>query len=275
MWLIIKYLVINKTSETMKTKMIFLSIALISTLFYQTNSRGQGVGEVAPDFTLSTLGGSQFNLASKSGKVVFLFLFGYSCPHCLANGNNTEGVYNEFKGNSDFVALGIDTWNGNKAGVQNFVSETGITYPVALNGSDLELSYSTTYDRIIVIDKEGIIRYKSTANATASIVNEAKQVISTLFTTTAVENPQSDKAVFKVYPVPAKETLFIETQFENSKNATVNIIGLNGTIAQSTTYLNNSNSKLSMPVSNLNPGAYILQIITSEQVQYKKIIINK
>jgi len=260
----------------MKTKTIItLLVAMISTLLYQTSSLSQGVGDPAPDFTLSTLGGSQFNLSSTSGKVVFLFLFGYNCPHCLANGNNTEAIYNEFKGNSSFVALGIDTWDGNESGVQNFINTTGITYPVALNGSGIASLYSTTYDRIIVIDQEGIIRYKSTANATSSIVNETKQVINGLFTSTAVENHQLNEDFFNVYPVPAKESIFIENNSGNNKNTTVNIIGSNGTIAQSTSYLNNSNNKLSVSVNNLNSGIYILQIITPEQIQHKKIIIEK
>ena len=126
-----------------------------------------------------------------------------------------------------------------------------------------------------MIDQEGIIRYKSTANATSSVVNEAKQVINNLLTTTSVENPQSDEDFFNVYPVPAKETIFITNNFENNKNTTVNILNLNGTVAQRSTYLNNANQKLSIPVNNLNPGVYFLRLITQTQIQTKKIIISK
>ena len=153
-----------------------LTLILFFVLAGYSSIYSQNVGEAAPNFTLTTVNGSEFKLSDNKGKVVFLFLFGNSCPHCLSNGNNTEtGIYSAYKSNEGFVALGIDTWDGNKSAVESFVSKTGITYPVALNGSGVQSAYSTTYDRMIVIDREGIIRYKSTANATASVVNDAKK----------------------------------------------------------------------------------------------------
>ncbi len=258
----------------MKIKTTIISVTILITNILYSNLLGQNVGDIAPDFTLSTVGGSSFTLSEKSGKVVFLFLFGYGCPHCLANGNNTEtGIYNEFKSNENFVALGIDTWNGNQSGVENFISQTGITYPVGMNGSGVQSAYNTTYDRIIVIDQDGIIRYKATANATSSVVNEAKDVINNLLTTTAVVNPDADKEKLNVFPIPARETIYIENTSDRLKNATVNIINLNGTIAESLSPLNSKDNKLLIPVQHLNSGVYILQVVTSEQVQSRKILI--
>ncbi len=39
---------------------------------------GQSVGNPAPDFTLNTIDGDTLSLSDFQGKVVFLFLFGYS-----------------------------------------------------------------------------------------------------------------------------------------------------------------------------------------------------
>ncbi|NJO92742.1 MAG: redoxin family protein [Chloroflexia bacterium] len=259
----------------MKTKTIIITaIALINSLFCSTTF-GQNVGDNAPDFTLSTVNGSSFTLSEKSGKVIFLFLFGYGCPHCLANGNNTEtGIYSEFKNNQNFVALGIDTWNGNQSGVENFISQTGITYPVAMNGSSVQSAYNTTYDRIIVIDQEGVIRYKATANATSSVVNEAKAVINNLLTTTAIVNPDANKESLNVFPNPAKETIYIKNTSALLKNATVNIINLNGTVSESILLSNGDKDKVSISVNHLNSGVYVLQVITSGQIQSRKIIID-
>jgi peroxiredoxin len=260
--------------KDMKTKTIIISaITLINSLFYSM-ALGQNVGDNAPDFTLSTVSGSSFTLSENTGKVVFLFLFGYGCPHCLANGNNTEtGIYSEFKNNENFVALGIDTWDGNQSSVENFISQTGITYPVAMDGSSVQSAYSTTYDRIIVVDQGGVIRYKATANATSSVVNEAKAVINNLFTTTSIANPVENSEDFKVFPVPAKETLYIENSTANLKNATFNIVNLNGSLAKQITSANDENGKLKIPVNSLISGVYILQMITRGQVHSKKIII--
>jgi peroxiredoxin len=138
----------------------------------------QDVGDEAPDFSLTTLNGNSFTLSNYRGKVVFIFFFGYACPHCLANGNNTEtGIYNIYKSYEEFEAVGVDTWNGNNSGVSSFASTTGITYTLCLQAGALEATYQTTYDRIVVVDKEGIIRYKSTANSVTSIVSDAAQVV--------------------------------------------------------------------------------------------------
>jgi hypothetical protein len=86
-------------------------------------------------------------------------------------------VYRE---NSDFVAIGIDTWNGNASGVANFKASTGLTYPLCYNGSDVESLYGTTYDRMVVIDKDGVIQYKSTVNSSTDEVEAASTVINSL-----------------------------------------------------------------------------------------------
>lgn len=261
----------------MKTKTKILgAFILMSFILEQTVMVGQGVGEAAPDFTLSTIGGGQFNLASNSGKVVFIFLFGYGCPHCLANGNNTEtGIYSEFKDNSEFVAIGVDTWDGNESGVQNFINETGITYPVAITGSGLLSSYSTTYDRIIVVDKQGIIKYKATANATASVVEDAKKVIQGLLTSTAVNDIKTKSNSFKVYPVPAKEMLYLDGNLYLNQETIINIINLHGKTVFSTSGSNSSGSTFGIPVKSLSSGVYVLQIINAGQEQSKRIMISQ
>ncbi len=168
----------------MKARVIHFSLVVACVAMMTSGFvNGQAVGTAAPDFTLSTDEGGSFKLSEQKGKVVFIFFFGYACPHCLGNGNNTEtGVYNVYKEDSDFVAIGIDTWNGNASGVANFKSSTGLTYPLCYEGSDVESLYGTTYDRMVVIDKEGVIQYKSTVNSTSDIVEAASGVISTLLT---------------------------------------------------------------------------------------------
>jgi len=256
-------------------KNVFLSFTLICFLILKIHVFGQGVGEPALDFTLTTTDNSEFNLSDNSGKVVFLFLFGYACPHCLANGNNTEtGIYNIYKNNADFVALGIDTWNGSLSGVLNFISQTGITYPVALDGSAVQSLYSTTYDRIIVIDQSGIIRYKSTANATNTVVSEAKQVIDNLFNpTTSIEKSNVNTELFKVFPNPASENIYIENVYKQS-NFTVNIINITGEVILSKKLINqDSNTVINIPINNLNSGIYIIQFISSKIIRNKRIIV--
>ncbi|MEJ2053006.1 MAG: redoxin domain-containing protein [Calditrichaceae bacterium] len=53
-------------------------IILLSILFLLPFAVFSGVGDKAPDFTLDKLGGGEFTLSDYSGKVIFIFWFGYT-----------------------------------------------------------------------------------------------------------------------------------------------------------------------------------------------------
>src|SRR3972149_7440197 len=118
----------------------------------------QNVGDNAPDFSFPSIDGSNISLSDYEGKVLFIFVLGNTCPYCLAVGNNTElEIYQAFKSNPNFAAIGMDTWNSSSsvASVTNFKNSTGITYMLGYKAGDFATFYSTTYDRIIIIDRDG------------------------------------------------------------------------------------------------------------------------
>jgi len=142
----------------------------------------QNVGQPAPDFTLISLENQQLTLSEMEGKVVYLFFFGVNCPHCRDNGPVTENViYQEFKDNNNFVALGLDTWNTSAASVNNFKNTTGISYTLLLNARQSLVDYygnASDYDRSVVIAADGTIAYQGTqfvnrdANTVVDIIEE-------------------------------------------------------------------------------------------------------
>ncbi len=67
---------------------------------------GQQEGNAAPDFEVNLEGGGTFKLSDQQGKVVFVFLFGNTCPSCRAVGPDVESsIYQKFMGDSSFTAL--------------------------------------------------------------------------------------------------------------------------------------------------------------------------
>ena len=112
----------------------------------------------APLFSLASLDNGTVNLADYENKVVVLYFFGSSCPNCIAAGPDIEKkLQTPFAANDDYAIIGLDQWNGNNAAVSSFKSRTGITFPLLLNASGVASEYETTYDRLIVLNKEGKI----------------------------------------------------------------------------------------------------------------------
>jgi len=129
-------------------------------------------GEVVPDFSLTDLDGNIRKLSDYKGKVVVLFLFGNTCPSCIAVGPQIQSeIADKYAANSNFVILGLDQWNGTKSAVESFKSKTGIKFPLLLNASSVQDAYATQYDRLLVVDKDGFLRFKGAQVASNDIEN--------------------------------------------------------------------------------------------------------
>ena len=127
-------------------------------------------GEAAPGFELTALNGSKIKLSDYENKVLVLFFLGSSCPLCKAAAPSVEKELKEaYAGNTDYVILGLDTWDGNNSAVQSFKDVTKVTFPLLLNASAVAKDYDTTYDRLVVISKTGNIAHSGTRATTNDI----------------------------------------------------------------------------------------------------------
>lgn len=151
----------------MKNFILILSILLIYTNCSDSASSSsitESIGEVAPDFTFTTLTGGTVTLSDYKGKIVYLFFYGANCPHCRTNGPVTESsIYQVFKDNPNFVAFGLDTWNASVSDNNSFKITTGISYPLLLNARQSLIDFygnASAYDRSVVIDVNGAIAYQ-------------------------------------------------------------------------------------------------------------------
>lgn len=124
------------------------------------------VGANAPAFSKSVLGGGTATLSQYSGKVVVLFLLGYGCPFCQGDAPSVQQnihAWYQAQRPGEVQVLGADLWNGTAAQMNQFKSNTGVQFPLLLNGAlaaggNMESLYGT-YDNYIVIDQGGVVRY--------------------------------------------------------------------------------------------------------------------
>ncbi|MCG8581295.1 MAG: TlpA family protein disulfide reductase [Bacteroidales bacterium] len=126
--------------------------------------------DAAPDFSLTSLSGTTVSLQDFNDKVLVMFFLGNSCPSCKAAAPNIQTqIADEYASNSSVAVIGLDQWDGNEASVQGFKNTTGVSFPLLLKASKVASDYSTTYDRLIVVNKEGKIVFKGTQGASKDI----------------------------------------------------------------------------------------------------------
>ncbi|PIQ99116.1 MAG: hypothetical protein COV66_14645 [Nitrospinae bacterium CG11_big_fil_rev_8_21_14_0_20_45_15] len=79
------------------------------------------VGDVAPDFSLSTIDGKNISLENLKGKVVLLGMF-HICVPCRQQALEFNKVLKELK-NPDFVVLGVNTAGDSSKDVQEYLND--------------------------------------------------------------------------------------------------------------------------------------------------------
>ncbi|WP_289055465.1 peroxiredoxin family protein [Carboxylicivirga marina] len=131
--------------------------------------KGNNSGD-APDFSLTSLSGTTVSLQDFDNKVLVMFFLGNSCPACKTAAPKIQTqIADAYASNSNVAIIGLDQWNGTKASVQGFKNTTGITFPLLLNASKVASDYNTTYDRLVVVNKDGDIVFKGTQGASKDI----------------------------------------------------------------------------------------------------------
>jgi len=203
---------------------------IILSCFLNSYSLGQiGVGNPAPDFTLNTLNNNPISLSQFSGKVVYLYFLGYNYPPCLAP---TGGAASEFDiwqvyKNFEFQSIGIDCWDGTPAQLDEFRFNTGITYPLCLNGSDVCLDYLAPASFSVVVNQAGQISYLGLGLDLPAVTG----VIDSLLGVTGIEEKKVIKQNFTLsqnYPNPFNPITRIEFNLSKADFITLRIFNLIG-----------------------------------------------
>jgi thiol-disulfide isomerase/thioredoxin len=115
----------------------------------------------APEISLPGLQPENtIRLSDYSGKVVVLNFWASWCPPCRLETPTLEKVYASYQG-QDVVFVGINTtYQDNAQDAQSFLSEMGVTYPIAFDqDSDVSRAYLVSaLPTTFIIDRDGIIQ---------------------------------------------------------------------------------------------------------------------
>lgn len=122
--------------------------------------------ETAPYFDLSTFDGQSVSLDDFKDDVLVIFFFGNNCPPCKGVAPDIESnIHQAFTNRESFSIIGIDQWDGTNESVENFKKSTDVTFQLAVMGSEVASAYKTTYDRLVVVNKDGKIAFRGSRGA--------------------------------------------------------------------------------------------------------------
>jgi peroxiredoxin len=116
-------------------------------------------GSKAANFKLEALDGHTVSLESLRGKVIFLNVWATWCGPCREEMPSMQTLYEDFKGNKDFVMLAVSQDIKGRSVVAPYVEKNGYHFTILL---DPENKVSETYDmsgvpETFIIDRKGQI----------------------------------------------------------------------------------------------------------------------
>ncbi|MFT9848461.1 redoxin domain-containing protein [Aneurinibacillus sp. REN35] len=117
-------------------------------------------GDIAPNFTLTTLDGQTLELTQLRGKKVLLNFWATWCPPCRAEMPDMQKFYQTYQNQGiEVVAVNVTKTETSTDSVQNFVQDYGLTFsiPLDVKGEVSSLFEAHTFPTSYLLNEQGRI----------------------------------------------------------------------------------------------------------------------
>ena len=113
-----------------------------------------------PRYALTALDGTRLTPEALRGKVVLINFWATWCLPCRVEMPLLQRMADRHR-EAGLVVVGLSVDRGSEQSVREFLRERGVTYPVAVVGSDVERAFGGVrgYPTSMVMDKSGVIRH--------------------------------------------------------------------------------------------------------------------
>jgi len=153
--------------------MFLVTLSANRNVVFAETSTGVDIGQKASAFELLTIDDKKLELESfRKDKVVLMVFSATWCPACRHEIPLLKEYYGEFKDNG-LEVLNIDIQESKKK-VGSFVEKNEIDYPVALDSiAKVAMLYKVRGIPLnIILDKDGIIKYRDNRPPSKEILDE-------------------------------------------------------------------------------------------------------
>ena len=136
-----------------KDWILALSMGAVIFLAIQWLQPKPDIPEIAPDFTIQTVGGDRISLQSLQGTAVVLNFWASWCGPC----KQETPAFNRFhRANPGIPIIGLAVDSGNASKVRATAKKWGIQYPVAVADAALQRRYDiSTLPTTVVVGPDG------------------------------------------------------------------------------------------------------------------------
>jgi len=120
---------------------------------------GLSEGQTAPDFLLTTLEGEEARLSDFRGQPVIINFWATWCPPCRAEMPDFQELYESE--DVEILAVNLTESEQSEEGVQDFIDELGLTFPVPMDGDTIvsQMYEVQAYPTSYMVDSEGKIQF--------------------------------------------------------------------------------------------------------------------
>jgi peroxiredoxin len=134
-------------------------VTILALMIIPVLGRAIEVGDEAPDFALADLDGLTHTLSGYTTNPVLLMFLGCDSEVSLAVAPLVQhDFYNVFAGRGLRI-LGIECEGNNHEALTRFRNETGVGFPLLLDGEETMAAYELPISSFVVVDGSGIVRY--------------------------------------------------------------------------------------------------------------------